>query len=90
MSDIYIVLGQTGDIHKGVSWAVKAFKDRSKAEDLAIKATVRAKQIYENSKKQGIEKFNSRYFDSQNEFDSSMRMYYNGTIYFVDVLSLGD
>ncbi len=75
---IYIVEGSTGEYSDRSEWVVCAFRSKEKAEELASKATLRAKELqgenwrYQSTEDRGI-----------NEFDLEMNMDYTGTDYYV-------
>ena len=80
---IYIVEGSTGEYSDHCEWIVCAFADKTKAEELVLKATERAKKIFAEmeSDLQSVWYGGDRSGKYVNEFDPGMNMGYTGTYY---------
>ena len=73
---VYVVFGETGEYSDRSDWPVKAYLSQQVAQELVVKATARANELfayhYRDYKVSGV-----------NEFDQNMRMDYTGTKYYI-------
>lgn len=82
MSYVYVVMGYTGEYSDHTSWAVCAYEDEDKAEKHALKAEIRAKEMFDwaNEKR---DKFYLHLRKRKNDWDPDMMIDYTGTTYAV-------
>jgi len=78
MRKAYVVMGATGEYSDREEWPVVAFYDLKKAEELVVKATQRAAELYKETES----KYKYPEFGS-NKYDRGMRCDYTGTTYYI-------
>jgi hypothetical protein len=86
MSDIWVVMGTTGEYSDRSEWPVKAFRDQEVAERFALAAKVRADEIEATRDAlQASGEWNNaadQALVETNELDPDMSMDYTGTDYY--------
>ena len=85
MSDIYVVMGRTGEYSDRSEWGVVAFKNEEAAKQHVEKATHRAKEL-EATKPSQWEDLQAHL--KKNEFDPNMELDYTGTSYYYMAVEL--
>jgi hypothetical protein len=79
MKTVYVVIGTCGEYSDHREWPVRAYNNVEAAEELVVKATVRANEIRANATDQ------TWYYkiDGANEYDPGMQSDYTGTHYYI-------
>lgn len=80
---IYIVFGSTGEYSDHIEWILKAFTDKSAAEDLVANATVEAQEAIKKYPRYSIPK-------GANKYDPQMKVDYTGVNYYLVECELVD
>jgi hypothetical protein len=85
VSDVYVVMGQTGEYSDRTEWVVVAYSNEADAQKHVENATRRAKEL-EVTKPRNWEALEAHL--ASNEFDPAMQLDYTGTRYYYMAVEL--